>query len=70
MDFSIWKTARGATFRFSKSTRILRKQMQCLVNTVSHAADMSQESRQLGHHLETPYRDTDILEEQMSEWVS
>lgn len=23
MDFSIWKTARGATFRFSKSTRIL-----------------------------------------------
>lgn len=62
MDFSIWKTARGATFRFSKSTRILGKQMQCLVNTASHRADMLQESRQLGHCFETPYRDTDILE--------
>lgn len=59
MDFSIWKTARGATFRFSKSTRILGKQMQCLVNIASHRADMIQESR---HRFETPYRDPDILE--------
>lgn len=40
MDFSIWKTARGATFRFSKSTRILGKEMRCTVNPESHRADL------------------------------
>lgn len=52
------KNEKRATFRFSKSTRILWKQMQmcCLVNLARSRRHLLQEFSQLVHCPENPYR--------------